>query len=145
MSAPHPFLSDEWIEAARELRGRYAGRSPEPPVPARINVVVTDIPHRDGPLDGHIDSSAGQLLVEHGHLDGPDLTITVNYGTARAAFIDGDPQAVMQAFIAGKILVEGDVSKLMALQAAGPAAAAEGGNELAAEIQQQLQAITAAD
>ena len=45
--------------------------------------------------------------------------------------MEGNPQAGMQAFMQGKIKVEGDISKLMALQASGadPAAAA-----VAAEI-----------
>lgn len=102
-----------------------------------MNVVVTDIDHRDdGQLDGHIDSSGGEIIIEHGHLDNPELTVTVDYATAKAAFVNRDTQAVMQAFFAGKILVEGDVSRLMALQAEPP-------NGAAIEMYQRLSAITA--
>ncbi len=111
----HLFLSDDWIDAARELRVEYADRIPEPPVAVRMNVVVTAIPHRDE-LHGHIDSSSGELLIEQGHLDEPELTITVDYETAEAAFVTRDQAVVMQAFFGGKILVEGDASKLLALQ-----------------------------
>ena len=135
----YPFLSDEWIEQARALRLRYEGQVPAPPVSATVNVVVTEIPHRDD-LRGHIDSSAGQTIIEEGHLDGADLTLTVPYDTARAAFVTGDQQAVMQAFFAGRILVEGDVSKLMALQ---PQLAAPTDDALAREIHRELLAITA--
>lgn len=136
----HPFLSDEWIEQARALRLRYEDKVPAPSVATRVNVVVTDIPHRDGDLQGHIDASAGQTIIERGHLDDADLTLTVPYDTARAAFVTGDQQAVMQAFFAGRILVEGDLSKLMALQ---PQMASSPDDPLAAEIHRELLAITA--
>lgn len=116
----HPFLSDAWIDAARELRERRAGELPPPPAAVKVNVVVTDIPHRDGDLQGHIDTSEGTTIIEDGHLDDAELTVTVDYATARAAFIDRDQQAVMQAFLGGKIFVEGDASKLLALQAGPP-------------------------
>ena len=48
------------------------------------------------------------------------MTVTVDYDTAKAAFVTRDQQAVMQSFLGGKILVDGDVSKLMALQSAPP-------------------------
>lgn len=139
MSA-HPFLSDEWIEAARALRDRFADRVPPPSVPVRLNIVVTEIPHRDHDLEGHIDSSTGQTIIERGHLDDAELTITVDYRTAKAAFVTRDQQAVMQSFLAGRIFVDGDASKLLALQAGPPEA-----DSLGKEIYEELQAITADD
>lgn len=135
----YPFLSDQWIEEARALRARYEHRLPAPSVPVRLNVVVTGIPHRDGgDLAGHIDSSDGQTIIEHGHLANPDATVTVDYATAKAAFVDQDPQAVMQAFLSGRIYLEGDASKLLALQAgqANP-------DPLAVEIYTEMRAFTA--
>jgi hypothetical protein len=35
------------------------------------------------------------------------------YGTARSLFVQGDIQAVMQAFLGGRIKVDGDLSKLL--------------------------------
>ena len=117
--ASHPFLSPEWITAARDLRNTYADQLPEPAVPARINVIVTEIPHGDVEMmNGHIDTTEGQTIIEDGHLDEPDLTVTVDYETAKAAFVTRDQEALMRAFFGGKILVEGDVSRLMALQSA---------------------------
>jgi hypothetical protein len=140
LTTTHRFLSDGWIAAARSLREEYADRIPEPPIAVSMNVVVTEIPHRDTDLDGHIDSSDGQLIIEEGHLERAQLTVTVDYATAKAAFVDQDPQAVMQAFFAGKILVDGDVSQLMALQ--GQAAQP---TDLAAEMYARMSAFTAAD
>ena len=137
MTTPQQFLSDAWIENAQALRTEFEDQIPAPPIAVKMNVVVTDIDHRnDGQLDGHIDSSGGEIIIEHGHLDNPELTVTVDYATAKAAFVNRDTQAVMQAFFAGKILVEGDVSRLMALQAEPP-------NGAAIEMYQRLSAITA--
>jgi len=119
--AEHPFLSPEWITAARALRAEYADRLPEPLVAARLNVVITGVPHGDTDvMEGHIDTTEGQTIIEYGHLDDPNLTVTVDYDTAKAAFVTRDQEALMQAFFGGKILVEGDVSKLLALQATPP-------------------------
>ena len=139
MTTPQPFLSDAWIENARALREEFDDQIPEPPMAVKMNVIVTDIGHRDdGQLDGHIDTSGGEVIIENGHLDDPELTVTVDYATAKAAFVTRDPQAVMQAFFAGKILVEGDVSRLMALQAEQP-------NEAAIEMYKRLSDMTSDD
>lgn len=139
MTTPQPFLSDAWIDNARALRAEFEDQIQAPPVAVKMNVVVTDIGHRDdGQLDGHIDTSGGDVIIENGHLDNPELTVTVDYATAKAAFVNRDPQAVMQAFFAGKILVDGDVSRLMAIQAEQP-------NEAAIKMYQRLAAMTSAD
>lgn len=136
MTQPEPFLSDAWIANALALRAEFEDQIPPPPIAVKMNVVVTDIDHRDDDeLHGHIDSSDGDIIVEQGHLEEPELTITVDYATAKAAFVTRDPQAVMQAFFAGKIMVEGDVSRLMALQAEPP-------NDAATEMYQRLSAMT---
>jgi hypothetical protein len=139
VTQPEPFLSDPWIDNARALRAEFDDQIPAPPIAVKMNVVVTDIGHRpDGSLRGHINSSDGDLIIEKGHLDDAELIITVDYATAKAAFVTRDTQAVMQAFFAGKILVEGDVSRLMALQAEPP-------NGAAIEMYQRLSAMTSDD
>jgi hypothetical protein len=142
VSTSHPFLSDDWIEAARALRAEYESRLPAPPLPVRANIVVTEVPHGPGLLEGHIDTTAGQVTIEHGHLESPDLSIRVDYVTARAAFIQQDLQTMMQSFFAGRIVVEGDVTKLLALQG-GPADPETA--SLAAELGQRIRDITAPD
>jgi len=138
--AAHPFLSPEWITAARELRAEYAEQLPEPMVAARINVVITAIPHGESDvMEGRIDTTEGQTIIEYGHLDEPDLTVTVDYDTAKAAFVTRDQEALMQAFFGGKILVEGDVSKLLALQATPPGEI----DHLVIEMYEKLNAFTA--
>lgn len=117
----YPFLSPDWVEAAKGLRAEYADQLPDPVVEARINVIVTDVPHLGSEkMLGHIDTVSGETTIEEGHLDDAELTVTVDYDTAKAAFVTRDQQKVMEAFFGGKILVEGDASKLLALQAEPP-------------------------
>jgi putative sterol carrier protein len=117
---PYPFLSDDWLEEARKIRAEYAGRAPAMGASVRMNLVVTEVPFTDTDIDAHMDTSSGELILETGHLDAPDLKVTVDYDTAKAILIEGNPQVGMQAFMAGKVKVEGDMAKLMALTA-GPA------------------------
>lgn len=140
--ASYPFLSSEWIEAARELRSEYTEQIPGTTVAAKVNVIITEIPHGDeDTLEGHIDTSSGQTIIEQGHIDDPELTVTVDYPTAKAAFVTRDQQEVMQAFLSGKILVDGDASKLLALQSGAPTDI----DPVAVEMFQKLDAMTAKD
>ena len=51
-------------------------------------------------------------------------------------FVDRDPAAGMQAFMAGKIVVQGDMMKIMALQTAMP------NDEVSQKIAEELRTIT---
>lgn len=113
--AKHPFLSDEWLAAAKQIREESGGGGAVPHV-VRMNQIVTDVPFGEGTINAHMDTSSGQLEMDLGHLDNPDLTVTIDYATAKAIFVEGNPQAGMQAFMAGKIKVQGDMTKLMASQ-----------------------------
>jgi putative sterol carrier protein len=110
----YPFLSDEWITAARRIRQEYKGRAQPVANPVRMNQVITDVPFGTGTLDAHIDTTAGELEIDAGHLEGPDVTVTLDYETAKAVFVDGTMETAMQAFMAGKVRVQGDLPKLIA-------------------------------
>jgi hypothetical protein len=116
--AAYQFLSPEWTEEARKVRAEFADRAPAAPVPMKMNLVVNDVPFGDGPLDAHLDTTSGELVLDAGHLDPADLKVTIDYVTAKAILVEGNAQAGMQAFMAGRIKVEGDMSKLLALQGA---------------------------
>ena len=114
----YTFLSDEWIEAARKLR-EDAPAPATAPQPVKMNLVITDVPFGEGSVDAHMDTTGGDLQLDLGHLDGPDVTATLDYDTAKAMMVDNNPQAAMQAFMAGKIKLQGDMTKAMAMQS-GP-------------------------
>ncbi len=120
MATAYPFLSPDWMNAARTLRETLPRPDTAPPVAVRMNLVVTDTPF-DADVQGHVDTTDGEVVIEDGHLDGPDLTVTVDYETARAIFIDQDAAAAMQAFMGGRIKVDGDLTKMLAMQASAAA------------------------
>ncbi len=99
----YPFLSDEWLEEARKIRAEYEGKTPPIPHQVRMNLVVTAVPFSDDDIHAHMDTSSGELILEIGHLEIQDLKVTVDYDTAKAILIEGNPQAGMQAFMAGKV------------------------------------------
>ncbi len=118
--AQYAFLSDEWLEAAKAIREEYAGKSSPPAHAVRMNQIITEVPFGDGSIDAHLDTSGGEMQMDMGHLENPDLTVTLDYVTAKAILVDGNPQAGMQAFMAGKIKVQGDMTKMMAMQSGTP-------------------------
>jgi putative sterol carrier protein len=132
----HAFLSDEWLEAAKAIREEYKGQGSPPAHAVRMNQVITEVPFGDGTIDAHMDTSSGEVQMDMGHLENPDLTVTLDYATAKAILVDGNPQAGMQAFMAGKIKVQGDMTKLMAMQQGTP-------DPTQAEIAAKIKEITA--
>jgi putative sterol carrier protein len=82
--------------------------------------VITEVPFGEGTIHAHIDTTSGGLDMDLGHLEVADVTVTLDYETAKAVFVDGTREAGMQAFMAGKVRVQGDVTKLIvALQEQG--------------------------
>ena len=133
---PYPFLSDEWLVEARLIRAEFEGNAPTVAQALRMNLVVTEVPFGEGQILAHIDTTGGLIDIEVDHIAEPDLTVTVDYATAKAILVEGNFQAAMQAFMAGKIRVDGDMAALMALQT-GP-----GPDERAGEMAARLRAIT---
>ena len=130
------FLSDEWMDAAREIRQRYESDLPEITMTVRINQVITDVPFGEGTVNAYVDTSDGDLTLELGELDEPDAVLMVDYHTAHAMLIERDPAIVMQSFMAGKIRVQGDMMKIMAMQTTMPT------NEFSERVAAEIQAIT---
>jgi hypothetical protein len=137
----HEFLSEGWIRAVTDIREEYADRVPPPTVPVRANVIVTGAPFGDGEVRGFVDTSHRGVVIEPGELETADFTASLDYDTAKALFVEQDPQALMQAFLGGRIRITGDATKLLALplpkpDAAGPEV------ELAREIADRIRAVT---
>ena len=127
---PYPFLSDEWLSEVQKLAAEGGGGAM--PAGVSLNLVVTGGPQGDREL--HVADGT----FASGLQDGAPTKLTVPYDVARKMFVDGDQAAAMQAFMGGKIKVEGDMSKLMAMQ--GGAGAGD-----SAAFQAKLKEITADD
>lgn len=122
----YEFLSPEWIDAARAIRDEYHDRLPTLTTPVAVNLRLSDAPG-GGTIEAHLDTSSGQPALELGLLPAADVSLSMEYAVARAAFVAQDQAAVMQAFMSGRVKVEGDMAKLLSMQAqqlqAGPLAA----------------------
>jgi ubiquinone biosynthesis protein UbiJ len=140
---PHPFLSEDWIAAAREIRTRHAGQAPTTSASVRVNLNISEVPFGEGSVAAHLDTSSGRLEMELGHLDEADATVTTDYGTAKNLVVYQDQGALMQAFMGGKVKIQGDGTKLMALAAAGQTSSASPeAAALAGTIADEIKAIT---
>ena len=116
MADTYEFLSPEWVEAAKKISDEAGGGGTPPAHTMKMNMVITEAPFQDDEIQAHMDTTDGNLQMDLGHLDDPELTVTVDWATAKAIFVDQNPQAGMQAFMAGKVKVQGDMTKLMASQ-----------------------------
>ena len=139
----HKFLTPEWVAAATALRDEMEDEVPAPAHSVRMNQIVTEVPAdvAEGDVLAFMDTSEGEMNMDLGELENPDLTVTLDYATAKAILVDGNPQAGMQAFMAGKIKVQGDMTKLMAMQAGPVDPSAQ---KLAAAIQGMTEEIEGA-
>jgi putative sterol carrier protein len=115
--AKYPFLSEEWFDAVEKLVEEHAPETP-PQTNVTVNMVVVETPFGED-RHFHMGSSEGKGGMGRGHHDEPDVTLTTDYVTALEVFVSGNQQAGMQAFMAGKVKVQGDMTKLMAAQAGG--------------------------
>ena len=124
------------MTAAHEIRDRYHDDLPEITESVRINQVITEVPFGDGTISAYVDTSDGEFHLELGELDEPDAVLITDYATAKAMMVDQDPTVAMQSFLAGKIKVQGDMMKLMAMQTAMPT------NEFYERVAAEIREIT---
>ena len=130
MADKYAFLSDEWFDAASKLVAEHS--TDGPPAPNLVmNLEVTDADNNK--TEFHMGARDGATLFGRGHTDGADLTLATDIDTAREVFVANNPAAGMQAFMAGKVRIQGDMTKLMMAQSGG------GGNT---DLTDALQSIT---
>jgi len=125
------FLSDEWFEEVERLRAE-AGDIPVPEAVRSLIVNITVSGHPEGDKDIHLTSGD----FKRGHAEAAPTKITLPYEVAKSVFVDRDPNAGMQAFMSGQIVVEGDMTVMMQMQAAGEPSAE------AVQLTERVRAIT---
>jgi putative sterol carrier protein len=117
----YDFLSDEWFVAARKIRDELAPEATTPVQELRMNLVITGAPFNDGTeIKTHVDTSGSKMEMDTGHVEDPEVTITADYATIKAFFIDQDYTLGIQAYMAGKLKIDGDITKLMTMQQGSP-------------------------
>ncbi|MBV9412379.1 MAG: SCP2 sterol-binding domain-containing protein [Acidimicrobiia bacterium] len=129
---PYPFLSDEWFSAAKAIREEAGDIGPPGGNDIKLNVTVVE-----GPM-GDTEVHLADGVFDRGHVEDAPTKATVPYDVARQLFVDGNPQAAMQAFMSGQLRIEGDISKIMAVQGAAMSPSAE-----QRQMQEKLREITA--
>ncbi len=142
--AKYPFLSTEWVAAARAVHAEFADQAVPLTVAVRMNQIVRNVPFGEGTINAHVDTSSGLLEIDLGHLESPDVTITVDWDVARSLLVERDAAAAMQAFMGGRIKVDGDIGKLLGLQGGGvfTTGDAGAGGSAASEVARRLLDIT---
>jgi SCP-2 sterol transfer family protein len=113
----HQFLSDDWFAIVEKLVEQHGADAPAN-ANVMVNLVVTDTPFGDE-RQMHMGARDGKGHWGIGHDADADVTLTTDYATAKQVFVSGDPNAGMQAFMQGKVRVQGDMAKLMASQQGG--------------------------
>jgi putative sterol carrier protein len=108
------FLTDDWFSNVENLTAQ-AGDLNLPPALANlaINLVVTD-------SQGNTELSLDGGAIKKGLSPNAKTTLNMDGETLRKVLLEFDMAAAMQAFMTGKIKVQGDMSQLMALQTAKP-------------------------
>lgn len=109
------FLSDDWFARVDELTAQ-AGDLQLPPSLANLtmNLLVND------PTQGKIELALQGGRLQKGLIENAKTTLTLDADTLKAVFLEHNVTAAIQAFMTGKIKVQGDMSQLMSLQMASP-------------------------
>lgn len=127
----HEFLSNGWFSEAEKIQSEVNA-----PVPAAIQGLTINLKVTGAPGGEVLFRMENGRMVLGNAADAP-AKLVIPFATARAMLIDQDQQAVMQAFMSGQIVVEGDMSKLMQMQMAGPPSAE------AQQVSQRIKEMTA--
>ncbi|WP_298334281.1 hypothetical protein [Ferrimicrobium sp.] len=111
----YEFLSPQWLDEFRGITERLGIEPMRVDVALRMNQIISGCPFQEEPLKAYLDTSSGVVELDLGELDEADLTVSLDYETAKALFVEFNPQRAIESFIAGKILVTGDMTKLLGL------------------------------
>ncbi|MDN6274936.1 MAG: SCP-2 sterol transfer family protein [Psychrobacter sp.] len=108
------FLTDEWFEKVEQM-GNEAGELNLPPALADmiVNLKVSD-------AGQDIEANFTEGLLHRGLNDAATTILLLDRDILQSIITDFDTNEIMGAFMGGKIRVEGDMSKLMAVQTARP-------------------------
>jgi hypothetical protein len=105
MSTTYEFLSAEWLDAVRHLKGRVAGEAVDQEG-FLVNGVITEVPFGEPTREMH--SSHGPVIGWQPGLDpAASVTIRVTYPVARSLVTDDALNTLELALHAGEIEVEG--------------------------------------
>ncbi len=109
------FLTNDWFETVEKMT-QSAGDLNLPSTLANLALNMNVSCGAGGNVDMALD---GGKIVK-GLSPNAKATLQLDTDTLRKVFLEFDMAAAMQAFMSGKIKVQGDMTQLMALQTARP-------------------------
>ena len=107
------FLTQSWFDAVARLN-QEVGELNLPPNLDELTINVTV--KSENPTLLHL--QAGK--INQHHIQNADATIYIDQDTLNQIIHDNSVDTALEAFMTGKIFIEGDMSKVMALQSARP-------------------------
>jgi hypothetical protein len=107
------FLTQSWFDAVARLN-QEVGELNLPPNLAELTINVTV--KSENPTLLHL--QAGK--INQHHIQNADATIYIDQDTLNQIIHDNSVDTALEAFMTGKIFIEGDMSKVVALQSARP-------------------------
>ena len=106
-------LTQEWFDKVDELTNKAGDLNLPPAIKnMSINLQVTDSDNQQ------VDAAFYDGTIHQGSKDGALTTLKLDADTLKAIFLDRDMNRAMEAFMSGKIRVEGDMGQLMSIQTA---------------------------
>lgn len=114
MTEKFVFLSPAWETAAESLHGSNTSDAPAD-ISFTVNVTISPTPYGDKLIAISVD--AGVAQVDKNHVDSPDVTVKTDYDTAYKLFLEGELNIILSAMLEGKVVVGGDVAKLLSMAA----------------------------
>ena len=109
------FLTNDWFETVEKMT-QAAGDLNLPPTLANLTLNM----NVSGGADGNVEMALDGGKIVTGLSPNAKATLQLDADTLRKVFLEFDMAAAMQAFMSGKIKVQGDMTQLMALQTARP-------------------------
>lgn len=109
------FLSQEWFAKVAELTAAAGDLN----VPSSLANLVLNVTVSDTP-EGKVDLAINGGNFELGHNASAQTKLLLSSDLLRRIFLEGDASAGMSGFMTGQLKVEGDMSKIMAMQSARP-------------------------
>lgn len=112
MTEKFEFLSPEWEKAADEIVG---ARETETGSDILLSINITIAPTPFGDKQVSIVARDGNVALIEAHQDVADVTVKSDYDTAKSLFLEGTMAIVMNAMMQGKVVVQGNMAKLMSM------------------------------
>lgn len=107
-------FSDDWFT----LVEKAAAEAGDLNVPSPLDVAVINVTVTETTVGSDVDLTLKSGTFVKGHSDSASTKMTLSEELAKRIFVQNDKAAGLQAYMSGQLKVEGDMSNLMAIQAA---------------------------